>query len=205
MSTLYLIRHGAIAADSAHHRFIGRLDIPLAPLGREQMQRLAAQPRLQSIGQVLSSPLGRCRESADILTAAIGCGPARIVADLAEIDLGLWEGLSKSEVETRFPGQFAARGKDLAGFRPEGGESFADLQQRCWPVLEQAADCTIEHVALVTHAGVIRVLLCRILGMPLARMFSLQQDYGCCNILQFKRKDGLVQGLNLCYHNLPLT
>ncbi len=204
MSTLYLIRHGAIATGSAQHRFIGRLDIPLAPLGRQQIQKLAAQPRLQSIGRVLSSPLSRCRESADILTAAIGCGPARIVADLAEIDLGLWEGLSTREVEARFPGQYAARGEDLAAFRPEGGESFADLQQRSWPVLEQAADCAIEHIALVTHAGVNRVLLCRILGMPLTRMFSLQQDYGCCNILQFNEKGYVLQGLNihpdsLCY------
>jgi probable phosphoglycerate mutase len=169
------------------------------------MQKLSTHPRLQAIGRVLCSPLSRCRDSADILTAAIGCGPARIVADLAEIDLGLWEGLSTSEVEARFPGQYAARGQDLAGFRPEGGESFNDLQQRSWPVLEQAAGTTIEHVALVTHAGVNRVLLCRILGMPLARMFSLQQDYGCCNILEFKGKDGLVQGLNLCYGNLPLA
>jgi broad specificity phosphatase PhoE len=205
MSTLYLIRHGDITRDPADHRFIGRLDIPLSSLGRQQMEKLAAHPRLQSIGQVLSSPLCRCRESADILSAAIACGPAQITADLAEIDLGLWEGLSKSEVETRFPGQYAARGADLAGFRPEGGESFADLQQRCWPVLEQAAGCTIEHVALVTHAGVNRVLLCRILGMPLARMFSLVQDYGCCNILHFRGKDAFVQGMNLCYHNLSFA
>ncbi len=185
MSTIYLIRHGEIAGRSKEHRFIGRLDLPLSDLGRKQIHRLAGHPCLQAVDKVLSSPLLRCTESAAILTAHLKCPAAEMSADLAEIDLGEWEGLTVAEVKNRFPGQYEARGNDLAGFRPDNGESFSDLLCRCWPVFEQAARCGSEHVAIVAHAGVNRVLLCKILGIPLGDLFCLKQDYGFCNIIHF--------------------
>ena len=197
MSTIYLLRHGDIAMHSGPHRFIGQLDLALSAQGREQMHMLASYPALQGIERILTSPLLRCRESATILSAGLGCGAAEVVPAFAEIDLGAWEGLTPAEVNIRFPGEYAARGNDLAGFRPAKGESFADVRHRTWPPFEQAAHCGVERLAIVAHAGINRVLLCTILGMPLANLFRLKQDYGCCNIVLCNGTEYCVQGINI--------
>ncbi len=193
---MYLIRHGQIVGHSNKHRFIGQLDLSLSDIGREQVQRLAGHPCLQAVGKILTSPLVRCTESAAILRAHLQCRDTEVIPELAEINLGAWEGLTVAEVRKRFPDQYDARGKDLPGYRPENGESFSDLLCRCWPVFQQATDCAIEHIAVVAHAGVNRVLLCKILGMPLDRLFELKQDYGCCNSIHCDRSGYRLECLN---------
>ncbi len=197
MSTIYLLRHGDIAMPFGQHRFVGQLDLALSAQGREQMRMLACHPALQGIERMLTSPLLRCRESAAILSARLGCGAAEVVPGFAEIALGEWEGLTPVEVNNRFPGEYAARGNDLTGFRPVKGESFADVQHRAWPPFEQAAHCGVERLAIVAHAGINRLLLCTILGMPLANLFRLKQDYGCCNIILSNGTEYWVQSLNI--------
>ena len=196
MSTIYLIRHGEICTNSGEHRFIGRLDLPLSERGHAQIHRLASYPALQGIDRILTSPLLRCRESAAILSTSLGCESAEVVPEFSEIDLGEWDGMTVSEVTSRFPDAYVARGNDLAGFRPAGGESFDDLLQRSWPAFAQIAHCGVERVAIVAHAGINRVLLCKILGIPLANLFRLRQDYGCCNILHNNGSHFLVDCIN---------
>ncbi|PIE65741.1 MAG: hypothetical protein CSA26_02475, partial [Desulfobacterales bacterium] len=118
-----------------------------------------------------------------------------------EISLGLWEGLSIAEVKARFPGGFEARGKDLAGYRPPGGESFADLQQRAWAAFVQLVENGPEHLAVIAHAGVNRTLLCAILEMNLGNLFRLKQDYGCVNRIRFEKEQFSIQSLNICPHS----
>ena len=197
MSTIYLLRHGDIAMPSGQHRFVGQLDLALSTQGREQMRMLAGHPALQGLKRMLTSPLLRCRESAAILSARLGCGAAEVVPEFAEIDLGAWEGLTPAEVNNRFPGEHAARGNDLAAFRPVGGESFADVQHRAWPPFERVAHGDVEPIAIVAHAGINRVLLCTILGMPLTNLFRIKQDYGCCNTILCNGTEYFVQDLNI--------
>jgi probable phosphoglycerate mutase len=177
---MYLIRHGEIT-QSAPRRFVGQSELPLTDRGREQMRKVGEYLVGRGVRRVLCSQLSRCVESAGILGLALGLGP-QVVTALREISLGEWEGLTVAEVRERFPGEYEARGRDLAGFRPLGGESFADLQHRAWAAFEVATggDCP---VAIIAHGGVNRVLLCRILGMPLENLFRLEQDYACVNLL----------------------
>ena len=181
MSGIYLIRHGEII-QSSPRRFVGKTDLPLTEHGREQIVGVAGQLAGRGVGRLLCSPLSRCVESAGIIGAALGVVP-ETVPDLREIALGAWEGLSVDEVRERFPGRYEARGRNLAGFRPPGGESFADVQRRAWPAFETATAEMDEPLAIVAHGGVNRVLLCRILGMPLENLFRLEQHYACINIL----------------------
>lgn len=181
MSVIFLIRHGEITQNSPR-RFVGQTDLPLTNRGRAQMAGVAAWLAGRGVGRVLCSPLSRCVESASIAGAALGVVP-ETVPDLREIALGAWEGLTVDEVRERFPGRYEARGRNLAGFRPPGGESFADVQRRAWPAFDTAAADLEEPLAIVAHGGVNRVLLCRILDMPLENLFRLEQDYACVNIL----------------------
>ncbi|HKJ64367.1 MAG TPA: histidine phosphatase family protein [Desulfopila sp.] len=194
MTTILLIRHGEISRQTPH-RFVGSLDLPLTPQGREQMERLGRTLASRQIARVLCSPLDRARESADILCRSIG-GTAEEVADFKEISLGAWEGLTVDEVKDRFPGCYEARGLNLPGFRPEAGESFTDLLLRVWPAFEKAAGLGHECLAIVAHAGVNQVLLSRILGLPLGQLFKLEQSYGCCNTLCGDDRGFRAQSIN---------
>lgn len=190
MTRIWLIRHGAVCTTKPH-RFIGQTDLVLSDEGREQCRALGAFLRNSNISRILSSPLLRCRQSTAILADSLHC-PVAYHDALREIDLGQWEGMSVTEVKERYPGAYEARGRDMAHFRPPGGESFTDLYLRARPVLQSCLQANVEDVALVTHAGVIRVLLCHFLGMPLKNLFRLQQAYGCYNCLQ-RTESGRLQ------------
>ena len=109
MSTIYLLRHGEIPTFQPR-RYIGRQTLPLTPEGRAQMERMAEFLSTHSIDRVVSSPLARCLQGAEIIKEKLGIIP-QISPELAEIDLGSWEGLTVAEVRERFSGQYEARGK----------------------------------------------------------------------------------------------
>ncbi|GFK92190.1 Phosphoserine phosphatase 1 [Fundidesulfovibrio magnetotacticus] len=133
---------------------------------------------------------------------APSAGPAEalILPELAEIDLGAWEGLSVEEVRRQFPGQYEARGRDLAGFRPPGGESFQDVARRAARALDamaRAAGPGPWRILAVAHAGFNRALLCSLLGIPLERLFCLGQDHACLSVLSLDGERPALQALNL--------
>ena len=113
---------------------------------------------------------------------------------LREIDAGLWEGLSLrrghgvvSRRSTR------ERERDLVGYRFPGGESFRDLQQTGGrrPSATSSPRDGGANILVVAHRGVNRVLLCQLLGLPLEELFSIEQDYGCVNLIEASvRPDG---------------
>ena len=193
MNEIYLIRHGEIT-QSSPRRFVGQGDLPLTDRGREQMRQVGEYLAGRGVARLLCSPLSRCVESAGIVGLALELR-SEIVPDLREIGLGAWEGLTVEEVRKRFPGDYEARGRDLAGFRPAGGESFTDLQRRVWPAFEAISKSNSPQ-AIIAHGGVNRVLLCRILGMPLENLFRLAQDYACVNLLHAEEGGYRVGKLN---------
>ena len=195
MKTIYLIRHGEIDAGRPR-KFIGRTDLPVTCRGREQLHRLKEHLSSISFDHIVSSPLERCQESGKILGASSN---TNIITEpkFAEIDLGAWEGLTAADIQKKFPGEYEARGENMADYTPPGGESFNDLLDRVWPALLKIIETTTSQAAVVSHAGVNRVLLCQILGMPLAHMFSLQQDYGCYNVLHVKENSMSLGCLNV--------
>jgi broad specificity phosphatase PhoE len=193
LSEIYLIRHGEIT-QSSPRRFVGQTNLLLTDRGRKQMRQVADYFVGKGVSRLLCSPLLRCVESAEIVGLTLGLRP-EVVPDLREIGLGQWEGLTVEEVRERFPGDYEARGRDLAGFRPEGGESFADVERRAWPAFEALSDFKSPQ-AIVAHGGVNRVLLCSILGMPLENLFRLGQDYGCVNVVRTGRDGFCVEAMN---------
>lgn len=196
MTTLYLIRHGEIT-QSNPRLFVGQRDLPLTDRGRKQASLVGDFLVSKSVDKVICSPLLRCLESARILCERLDSFP-RILPDLREIALGAWEGLSVDEVRDRFPGCYEARGMNLAGFRPQGGESFVDLLRRAWPAFESIVYGPDEKVAIVAHSGVNRVLLCRILDIPLGNLHRLEQNCGCLNSILHDEYGYRVESINSC-------
>jgi probable phosphoglycerate mutase len=108
--------------------------------------------------------------------------------ELREIDMGRWDGLGMDEVKRLFPGEFEKRGLDSVNYRPPGGESFADLRARVLPAYREIIGGNDGNIAIVSHAGVNRVILCDIMNLPLKNLFEIKQDYACINRIRYFEK-----------------
>lgn len=108
----------------------------------------------------------------------------RVDPNLREINLGDWDGRPMQAIRTEFPAEWKKRGEGIDTFRPPKGESFSDLYQRVVPVFEHIVETVSRPVLIVGHAGVNRVILCRVLGMPIRKLFSIEQNYGALNIIE---------------------
>jgi len=191
---IVLIRHAE--ARGGEGRFIGSTDLPLSAAGRAQAGALAAALAPARPRAVFASPLARAQDTAQPLAAALGL-PVRALPGLAEINLGAWEDQPREAVRAADPAAYAARGRDFAHFRPPGGESFAQVQARALAALDILARGPLPAVA-VTHAGVIRAVLCHVLGMPLANLFRLDPLHAHATTLR-----PAAQGFALLGFNLP--
>ncbi|MDC7785227.1 histidine phosphatase family protein [Rhodoplanes sp. TEM] len=192
--SVLLVRHGEVEGDGAE-RFVGRTDLPMSAAGEARIVTLAAGLAGRPLDAIWCSGLARSRRTAALLAAGRGI-PVRVASALAEIDMGDWEGLSRRAVAAQQPGAYAARGRDLAGFRPPGGESFADLAARvlpCWRTILAGPE---DAVAIAGHAGVNRVILCDVLGLPLANLFRLAQTPGGVTLIEIGRQGPVVRLLD---------
>lgn len=194
MSTIYLMRHGAIIQQHPR-RFIGQTDFPLTEEGRAQARLWRAPLADLDLSAVVASDLSRCQETAAIVLNGRDI-PVRLEPRLREINLGAWEGLTVDEVRERFPGDYERRGHDLTGCRPEGGEGFGDVQARAVAAIGELAAIG-GNVLVVAHGGVNRTILCHALGLDLSRLFRLGQDYCRLNILHVTETLWRVDAVNV--------
>jgi alpha-ribazole phosphatase len=200
MTLLYLLRHGEIDWPETDC-FIGQTDAPLSLRGRLQVEAWRSQLRNMEFGAVWSSDLKRATESAAIVFEGRAAG-IQTSKELREIQLGAWEGRPRRQVREEHPDLWLARGGDLAGFRPPAGESFLDLQERVVRAIRRIAAETFSTACLVTHAGVIRSLICHCLQMPLENLFRIRLDYGSLSIVALAAERIEVCALNLKPSNI---
>jgi broad specificity phosphatase PhoE len=194
--TIYLLRHGAIQSPKDNKCYIGWQDVSLSREGGRQAGNWADYFSGLTLDNIYCSDLTRCLETARIIGTRCALKPKPLSA-LREIYLGQWEGLRFQTVQTLYPQAFRERGDIIADHRPPGGESFRDLHARVWPVFEAITRSVSGHTLIVTHAGVIRVLLCRLLGMPLENLFCIRQAHGALNIIALRPENRYIQAMNL--------
>ncbi len=165
--TLYFLRHGQTDWNVAY-RLQGQMDIPINANGREQAARngrrlasLIDEPERMAF---IASPLGRTRETMEIARRELGLKTHGYETDdrLKELSFGLWQGFTFDELRGQQDPAVEARFADKWGFVPAGGESYAMLLERVKGWLPyQSRDAVV-----VTHGGVIRVLMHHLGGMP---------------------------------------
>jgi broad specificity phosphatase PhoE len=153
VTTILLARHGE--TDWNHEgRFQGHADPPLNATGRAQAGRLARELADVELAAVYSSPLRRASETAEVVAAAHELEPIALDA-LREIDVGSWQGLTRAEIETRFPDQFARWLGYEQGWTD--GETYEQMGRRVVAtLLELASAHDGEQILAVTHGGPIR-------------------------------------------------
>ncbi|MFZ5862297.1 MAG: alpha-ribazole phosphatase [Nitrospirota bacterium] len=196
---LYLIRHGEVvkARPNTYH---GHRDVDLTEAGVAQLDRVAERLASAPLRAVYSSTLQRSRRGALQVAKPHGL-EVRSLPEFREKHFGAWEGLTYDEVAQRYPEAWAQWLVDPPSVRPEGGESYAEMQARVLIALaEVMAAHSGETIALVAHGGVNRAILCHALGLDLTYVFRIEQDYGATNIIDFfPEGPAVVKGMNVLY------
>src|SRR5262245_50285904 len=133
--TIYFVRHGETDWN-AERRYQGQRDLAMNERGRAQARRNGEALRvlLPDIARAdfVASPLGRARETMEIVRGCLGL-PAegyRVDERLRELNYGNWEGVLQADLPAIDPSGLAEREKDPFRWRPSGGESYADLLVR---------------------------------------------------------------------------
>jgi broad specificity phosphatase PhoE len=186
MTRLLLVRHGATPL-TAENRFSGAVGVDLSDDGRAQVRALSERLAGQSIRAIYASPLSRTVETAEILASGTRA-PITLREGLREISHGHWEGLTRREVEARYPGEYGSWEADPFTFAPEGGESGVAVLARALPVIREIVVAhPTNSVLVVSHKATLRLILASLLGFD-ARGYRdrLDQAPACLNILEFK-------------------
>ena len=172
MAKLYLIRHGETDYNS-ELRFQGQIDIPLNQKGIEQAEKVADFFKDIPLQTIYTSTLQRARTTAEIIGKAKGIEPQETDA-LREMSFGIWENMNSKDIQKNYAKEWKDFFASPASTTIPKGESMSDVQKRAYPVVQQILD---EHpegdVAFVAHGGIIRVLICTMLGLDLNRAWHL--------------------------------
>lgn len=181
---LFLARHGETLGNR-EMRYLGSVDQPLSTSGVEQAERLAAALGPLPLAAVYASPLRRTAETGRRIAEARQ-SELRIEERLREQGFGAWEGLTRAEVLERGHREHLLRWEADLSLAPPEGESLASVQER---VIAAVEEIRREHagawVAVVTHVGPIKALLCAALGAPLATARHLFLDPGTLTVLDW--------------------
>lgn len=179
-----LLRHGEPEGGG---RFRGGSGDPLSPTGLAQMRAAVA---LASAGQeggdrppwdlVVTSPTRRCAAFAEAL--ALGRGlPLEVWPNLGERGWGDWEGCAADQIPAADLSRFWA---DPVGFTPPGAEPFAAFRERGLRAWDGLLTHPARHPLVVTHGGVLRVVLGAVLDMPPAALILIEVPYACITRLR---------------------
>jgi alpha-ribazole phosphatase len=170
---LDLLRHGETELGGGLR---GSLDDALTATGWQQMN--AALIDRGPWNRVISSPLQRCAQFAEQLAFRLGV-PVSLEKDLQELHFGAWEGQSAAalmETDAEGLGLFWA---DPYSFTPPQGEAVIDFSARVLAAVERLHQAHAgERVLLVSHGGVMRLLLARARGLPREQLLNVEVAHG---------------------------
>jgi alpha-ribazole phosphatase len=195
ITQLWFIRHGEPEA-SAKGRCYGTLDVGLSELGLQQATEIAAALRAEQIDAIYSSPRVRCRDTAAALLSDRDV-PLLIAEGLREMDFGALEGRAYDDVAAQDPEFYRQWMEHPTEVQFPGGESFG----RMWARVTAAGELIrMRHdgssVAIVTHGGVIRILLAEMLAVAPENIFRFGQRYGAINLIRFYEETPVVELIN---------
>jgi alpha-ribazole phosphatase len=188
MSEILFIRH---AETDMTGTFCGHSNPPLNTRGRSQLSEILHTIRSESICEVYASDLLRTRQTGDAIAAgrAIEC---QLRPALREINFGQWEGLTWKEITQRNSAHAQRWLADYPSLPAPGGERICDFERRVLvEVKSLAMRATGESVvAVVTHGGVLRTILCRLCGYSEAEAWERTKAY--CSIFRYKISTSLL-------------
>lgn len=170
----------------------GRSDVPLAPsfaIDRQEVIAKLPQHLLKDDTKVYSSPLQRCLKLAKHLHTNKPCIDARLL----EYDFGTWEMQPWYSINDAYAQRWFA---DYVHLPAPEGESYHAMAQRVDSFYQTLLTSEAKQVIVISHAGVIRLLLAQILQIPLEVSFNLSLDYGGVSLVERKLEHSQVHYIN---------
>ena len=169
MTTLYIVRHGE-ARGNVERNFHGWFDSDLTENGMAQISRLPDRFKNIHLDAAYSSDLKRTRMTASVVAKEKGLSVIEVPA-LREIHGGEWEDVPWDDLPVRFPESYGNWLERPHLLEMPGGEKMTDFQDRVYrAVLKIAEENEGKNVLIATHGTAIKVLLCKIRGVPLSKM-----------------------------------
>ena len=189
MTEFLLVRHGETDWNR-DRRFQGHADPPLNETGREQARTLASELAGESLDAVYTSDLARANETAEIIARRLGV-PVVVDAELREIDVGEWQGLTWPEIEERFPD--GVRNWHERGHGWERGETYDALGERVVRALGRiGAEHPAGRILIVGHGGTVRSVRALIEGRSVAQSPAI----GNCEVFRIGAENGTFRRLD---------
>jgi len=202
MTTLYLVRHGATAANELRPYVLQgrRTDQPLTENGEQQAAAVGRVLSSQTIDHVYCSPLLRARQTAAAIAEHRRL-PIQTIPAITECDVGEWEGLTWDEIERRNPDECRAFHADPIVNGYFGGETYQQIFDRVRPAFDELYRRHAgESFVVVAHNVVNRVYLAHLLGMELRRCRDIVQNNCGVNVITHDGNRPQVQTLNTAFH-----
>jgi broad specificity phosphatase PhoE len=188
---LILLRHGDCGSAG---RYLGSTELALSEKGIEQIQGSAAALAKTAIDQVYCSPMLRCRKSLELLDLP---APVEIVGDLREIDFGRWEGKTFAEIAAADSRLVEVWARNEGDFSFPDGEKISQFRDRVNGFFETLSHSRRQTVLVVSHGGVIRHLLCRLLDLPWQHYLLFDVQPGRFAAVTCFSGGAVLSGLNL--------
>ncbi|MBO5637826.1 MAG: alpha-ribazole phosphatase [Acidaminococcaceae bacterium] len=172
MAKLYLVRHGETDYNNTY-RFQGQTDIALNEKGIRQAEKLAQYFHEIPLDAIYTSSLQRARKTAEIIGNAKNLKPIATDA-LREMSFGIWENMNSEVIQKKYAKEWKDFFANPASVTIPQGESMGAVQKRAYPEVKQILDRYPEgNLVFVAHGGIIRVLMCTMLGLDLNRAWHL--------------------------------
>ncbi len=181
----YIIRHAEKEKGDYYNPQLRHQDEPISARGREQAKKLCAFFADKSISAILVSGYQRTAQTAACLAQQLNIDPI-VDERLNEIDNGFIEGMSDTAIQDRYPDVWKAYTARSADFRFPGGETGEEARHRVASLLEEKRRKNGD-VVMVCHEGLIRLLACHVLGLPVYDRWYFHVDY--CGIMEIASQE----------------
>ena len=191
MKKVVLLRHGDVAG--FHNAYLGMTNAHLSAKGQEQAIQAANGILSQEFDALYCSPLTRCRETLGFLNR-----PEDVFFDkrIREINFGLWEGKTFAEINDQYPDRVKRWAECDIDFQFPGGEKLSDFHDRVSDFAQQMYDFDGKNILIISHGGVIRHLICKLLNISFDNYLYFKIDYCKFGLLDLYSEGGVLTGLN---------
>lgn len=188
---IFFLRHGDTGMTG---RYIGSTNIGLSDVGVGQVEKSGLLLQKETIQRTLCSPLLRCRQSYELLDLECQCD---VVEELREVDFGLWEGKSFTEIVKQDKKLVDSWVEAPEKFSFPGGESLLDFRRRLEDFVGKLENITEKRLLIVAHGGVIRHILCLLLGLSFDNYILFNVQPGRFSTVTLYPEGGVLNGFNL--------
>jgi len=195
MTKVFLIRHGETVWNK-ELKYQGHTDTPLSDEGLRQAHLVADRLAGEKLAAVYASDLSRALVTAETIAARHGLSVTAI-PELREVRFGEWEGLTYEGINKRWPEEFVQLFHRTDEVRIPGGETFREVKERAAAALARiVARHPDQTIAVVSHGGTIRTIICAALDIHLNHVWDMRQDNTAVNILEYHKNRIILTLLN---------